>query len=733
MERIGKTQRAAACLYLLVAGLIGLIVNPPASAQTPLQDSVPIVSNVGQGEWEYYFIDVYDWNAKAGWGVRSLNAGNADIYVRLGSLPDLNNWDYRSNTNKKAERILAHESSAPPLESGRYYVGIYGKSAVRYGVGAKRFTEASSKTGMGSIPYSGGTTFRVWAPNATKVYVAGDFNGWSQATSPLVSEGNGNWSVDFRNATINQQYKYVIWNGSSQLWKNDARAQQVTASNGNTVIADPRFDWTDDLYSTPAWNDLVIYEMHVGTFNDTYGGLPGDFDNVILKLDYLQDLGINAIEVMPVNEFPGDFSWGYNMSHPFAIESVYGGSQAYKRFVNAAHVRGIAILQDVVFNHYGPTDLDLWQYDGWHQNFMGGIFFYNDERASTPWGDTRPDYGRSEVRQYIRDNSLFWLEDYHADGLRVDGTSWIRSVYGGGSYELPDGWSLMQWINNEVDARQGWKFIVAEDMQNNAWMTKTTGAGGAGFDSQWSAQFVHPIRSNIITSVDSNRNMWEVRDAISQRYNSDAFERIIFTESHDEVANGKMRVPEEIWPGNSGSWYSRKRSTLGAALVMTSPGVPMIFQGQEILENGYFADNDPIDWSKLNTYSGIHTLYSDLIKLRRNWYDNTRGLRGQNLNVHHVNDTDKVIAFHRWDTGGNGDDVIVILNMSNKTYPEYIIGFPSGGTWQVRFNSDSSIYSGDYGNYGSSSVNAVSGQWDGMPYNGALSIGPYSAMILSKD
>lgn len=722
----GRVSVLTACLMLLT-------ITSQLCAQTRLEDGVPIVSTVGQGEWDYYYIDVYDWNAKAGWGVRSLDSGNADIYVRLGLLPDLSNWDYRSNTTKETERIVADESSTPSLASGRYYVGIYGKSAVKYGVGAKRFTQASSKPGMGSMPYSGGTTFRVWAPHATQVYVAGEFNSWSPGSAPLISEGNGNWSIDYRNARINQQYQYVIWNGSNQLWKTDARSLQLTASNGNSVIADPVFNWSDDGYSTPAWNEMVIYEMHIGTFNDTYGGMPGDFDDAIARLGYLQDLGINAIEVMPVNEFPGDYSWGYNQSHPFSVEWAYGGPQAYKRFVNAAHEYGIAVLQDIVHNHYGPNDLDLWQYDGWHENFKGGIYFYNDDRCYTPWGNTRPDYGRGEVRQYIRDNCLMWLEEYHADGLRLDGTSWISSVYGGGNWELPDGWSLMQWINDEVDARQGWKLIVAEDMQGNEWMTKTTGAGGAGFDSQWSAEFVHSIRYNIITNIDGNRNMWDVSKAISQRYNTDAFERVIYTESHDEVSNGKMRVPEEIWPGNGGSWYSRKRSTLGAVFVMTAPGVPMIFEGQEILEDGYFDDHDPVDWSKLDTYSGIHTLYQDLIRLRRNWHDNTRGLRGQNLNVFHINDNDKVIAYHRWENGGHGDDVVVIVNLGNRTYSEYIIGFPSSGTWQVRFNSDSTFYSDDYGNFGSSSVNAVAGQRDGLPYNGALSIAPYSALILSQD
>ncbi len=480
----------------------------------------------------------------------------------------------------------------------------------------------------------------------------------------------------------------------------------------------------------PPWNELVIYEMHIGTFNDQPGGLPGNFDEAILRLDHLVDLGINAIEIMPINEFPGDISLGYNPSHPYAVESAYGSVPAMKRFVDAAHSRSMAIILDVVHNHYGPNDLDLWRFDGWSQGIFGGIYFYQDERAFTPWGDTRPDFGRGEVRQYIRDNAVMWLEEFHVDGFRWDSTLNIRTHNLG---DNPEGWSLMQWINNEIDASHPSAINIAEDMQNNAWITKSTGEGGAGFDSQWNAQFVHPIRAAVITPDDNARNMGSVKAAIEQRYNADAFERVIFTESHDEVSNGRRRVPEEIWPGNAGSWYSKKRSTMGAALAMTSPGVPMIFQGQEVLEDGFFADDDPVDWSKEITFSGIRQMYKDMIQLRRNAYNHTRGLRGQSLNVFHVNDNEKMIAFHRWDQGGPGDDVIVVCNFRNQTWQDYRIGLPRNGVWKVRFNSDWNGYSDDFGNFYTPDVASDNISWDGLGYSGVIKIAPYSVVILSQD
>ncbi|MFY7895071.1 MAG: alpha-amylase family glycosyl hydrolase [Phycisphaerales bacterium] len=435
--------------------------------------------------------------------------------------------------------------------------------------------------------------------------------------------------------------------------------------------------------------------------------------------------------MLPINEFAGDFSWGYNPADPYSVESIYGGMNEYKRFINEAHARGLAVIQDVVHNHYGPSDLEMWQFDGWQQNNKGGIFFYQDFRSSTPWGDTRPDYGRGEVRTFIRDNIMSWLQEFRVDGLRWDSTVNIRNTNNGMGSDIPDGWSLMQYCNNEIDASQGWKISIAEDLQNNDFITRTTGAGGAGFDSQWDARFVHPIRDAIITGTDSNRNMFSVRDAISAYYNGSATQRVIYTESHDEVANGKSRVPEEIWPGNAGSWASKKRSTLGAGLVMTSPGIPMIFQGQEVLEDGFFADTDPVDWTKATTYAGIQTMYRDLIRLRRNWFDTTRGLRGNNTNVHHINN--KVIAYHRWQNGGARDDVIIVANFGNASYNSYNIGFPRAGTWRVRFNSDWNGYSSDFANTNSYDTTAFSGAKDGMGFNGNIGIGPYSIIIMSQD
>ncbi len=595
------------------------------------------------------------------------------------------------------------------------------------------YLQPSSQPGMGANLIPGGCAFRVWAPHAEAVSVAGDFNSWDRKRHHLAEEGFGYWSGEIRGARYRDEYKYVIHHEGEPLYRNDPYARELTNSNGNSVIIDPTFDWGDtSSYRTPPWHQWVIYEMHIGTFHDEPGERPGNFDRAIERLDPLVDLGINAVEIMPAAEFPGSHSWGYNPAHQFAIERDYGGPKAFRRFIKAAHQRGIAVILDVVYNHLGPSDIDLWQFDGWHtEGHDGGIYIYDNHRSHTPWGHTRPDYGRGEVRQFLRDNAMFWLEEFRLDGLRFDATSYIRNV-NGFSDTLPDGWGLMQWINREVNSRQPWKLMIAEDLRNDSWITRPAADGGAGFDTQWSAAFVHPIRRALVTREDKDRNMVAVRNAITHRFNNNPLQRVIYTESHDEVANGRARIAEEIWPGNADSWYSKKRSTLGAAVVMTSAGIPMIFQGQEFLEDRWFADTDPLDWRRRDRYAGIVQLYRDLIRLRRNWFNNTRGLRGPHTHVHHVNNVDKVLAMHRWEQGGPGDDVVVVFNFANRKFHNYRVGFPRSGRWYLRMNTDAAVYDEEFGTLPAFDAHTDAIPYDGLGVSAHVTLPPYSALIFSQ-
>ena len=575
----------------------------------------------------------------------------------------------------------------------------------------------SARPGLGSWPHPGGTTFRVWAPNAQSAAVAGEFNDWHAAPMARDADG-GTWSLDVAGARPGQRYKYVF-NGN--IWKRDPRARQVTHSSGDSVVYDPNaFDWGADRAPDVPRNELVIYQLHVGTFAGK--NPPATFDDAIPFLDHVRDLGCTAVEPLPVNEFPGGRSWGYNLCDPFAIETDYGGPDAFKRFVRAAHERGLAVVADVVHNHYGPTDLDLWQFDGacWN-GYYGGIYFYNDGRAETPWGATRPDYGRPEVRRYVRDQAFMYADEYRVDGFRWDSVYHIVSFSEQNSAPNPEGIQMLHDVNAELAQTHPRLVRIAEDHAFDH---------DLGFDGQWDVGYRWALFHLVADAWDADRNMHVVAGVWSDW---PSFQRVAFTEAHDYVAGmnyGRSRVPATIHPEDPTSLWARKRALLGASIVLTTPGIPMIFQGQEMNETRAFHDDVPMDWTLTNAFAGIVRAYADLIHLRRDLRGTTPGLKGTGIFVQHVDDDNKVVACTRWNRGGGGDDVVVVANFSCHDYDrnDYAIRFPAAGTWYRQFNGDSKLYSPDFGNVGADRVEAA-----GEPPTAVVSMGKYSLQIFSQN
>jgi 1,4-alpha-glucan branching enzyme len=592
---------------------------------------------------------------------------------------------------------------------------------------------------MGALPYETGTTFRVWAPHARAVFVTGTFDDWAGARTELRPDGDGKsgtWSADVEGVAAGAEYRFTIGTADGDLSRIDPYARHVTSSVGNAIVHDPgAFDWCGQEFRMPTWDELVIYEMHIGTFAaDQDRG--GTFDAARRRLDYLARLGITAVQVMPPFEFAGDISWGYNPSHLFAVESSYGGPDAFKRFVRDAHEHGIAVIVDVVYNHLGPSDLDLWRFDGWSEGDGGGIYVYNDWRAATPSGATRPDFGRGEVRTFLRDSAMSWLEEFRCDGLRFDSTLYIRSVNGDPHDQaaaLPDAWSFMAWINDEIRARQPWKITIAEDLQDDPALVAPTTEGGAGFAAQWDAGFVRRVRPALVAPDDAARDIGVVVTGITGEGRGPALRRVIYTESHDEVANGQTRVPEAITPGDADSWWAKKRSILGSALVLTSPGIPMLFQGQELLEDRWFDDTVALDWDKAVEHRGILRCHRDLIGLRRSADGATRGLRGSNVAIIRADGEAKLLAMHRWMDGGPHDDTVVVANFADRAVVDLRIGFPAPGRWNVRFNSDATSYAHDFGGQDVFDLDADGEPMDACAQSGLVSLAPYGIIVLSRE
>jgi 1,4-alpha-glucan branching enzyme len=515
----------------------------------------------------------------------------------------------------------------------------------------------------------------VWAPHADGVAVAGSFDGWATAI-PLAREEGGWWSADLQGVGAGTEYRYVLTVGDQVLWRTDPWTRLLSDDGNSVVVDDAAFDWQDDHHVLPSWNEVVVYELHVGTFG-------GTLDGCVEKLDHLVALGVNVVALLPVAEFFGTSGWGYEPTHPFAVQAAYGGPDALKRFVREAHRRGLAVVFDVVYNHFGPFELDLWRFDGWSENDRGGIWFYQDPRCETPWGETRPDYGRPEVRGYIRDNVHLWLQTFRGDGLRWDGTVFVRRTkFDTTGEDLPDGWSLLAELNDEIRGLWPNLLSIAEDLQHDPIVVRSTSEGGLGFSTQWDAAFLHAARRAVRAPSDAERDLGEVCRSLTHRYSSDAFARVVYSESHDACANGDVRVPEEVHPGQADDPEAQARAVLAAALVCTAPGIPMLFQGQEFGAGGSF-DTDPMPWHRAEVAEDVRRLYAALVGLRRNGSGVTRGLTGSDVEVLHCDPGGRTLAWHRWREGGPGDDVVVLAQFGTEPGP-ITLRLPRPGRWVIR-------------------------------------------------
>jgi len=541
---------------------------------------------------------------------------------------------------------------------------------------------------LGATPFAdqNKVVFRVWAPNAETAAVAGSFNGWS-ATKNILRNVQGFWEGLVVGPWTGDEYKYVF-NGN--IWRTDPRARRQANSIGNSLVVNSgAYSWKDGDWETPPLENLVIYELHVGSFSGEGDGVfhsPGRYRDVVdAHIDHLVSLGINAIELLPVGEFPGDRSWGYNPTFQYAPESAYGTPEDLKYLVDRCHRRGIAVILDVVYNHMGPGDLagNILDYDGEE------IYFYPQGNGyrETPWGP-RLDYGRVEVQGFLLDNVRYWLQEFHLDGLRVDATDFIK-VNG-------EGWYLLRQITQVAREVKPGAILIAEQLPNDPAITRSTDQGGAGFHAQWYDALHDNLRAAIGEAAFGDPDMGALASAVNH-FEYPSTELIHYIESHDEAAHqGRISVVAD--GSNPGGPWAYGRAKFAAALVIFTSGTPMLLQGQEFLEDRPFGDSVDrrIQWRYRTEHADFLRFIRDAVTLRR-----TRPslLATSSQNVFHVNDGANVLALHRW-LGGE-DEVVAILSLANNDFNEYEIGFPHGGDWYEILNSDSELYGGrNHGNGG---------------------------------
>lgn len=545
---------------------------------------------------------------------------------------------------------------------------------------------------LGATPTSdGGTVMRVWAPNPSSATVAGTFNGWNSTNRPMTKVGDYFYRV-MPGVETGDEFKFVF---SGSNWKPDARSRAHNAGdNQNSIVVDPlAYEWDVD-FQIPPWEEMIIYELHVGTFSGNGDGLgrQGDYrDLVDMHLDHLLDLGVNVVQLMPINEaFSAFTTWGYNPVNVWAPEWDYGSPEDLKYTIDKLHANGIAVLQDIVWNHFSSSDNFMWFYDG-TQNYFGSTVI------GTPWGD-QADFSVPEVRDYYVDSALAWLDEYNFDGFRMDATRYMRdnSSFPAGR---PEGWQLMQDFNNAIDNRKIDAISIAEELPNDEYITRTTGAGGAGFDSQWYDYYIDTMRQEIIDAAFGDPEMWKIRDAFLASGYFPYIKVIRYIESHDEAGNGQ-RLAVDLDGSDPQSYWAKSRAKLVQGMTFFVPGIPMFLQGSEWNEDIKF-DSQPfnsIDWTKANTNAQFLQFFKDAIGVRRS----NCGFRADaGSNVYSVSsqfENDNIFVFSR----GNGQELLVIANFSNTNYQNYAITFPQGGTWYEILNSQASVYGGNgEGNGGS--------------------------------
>lgn len=591
---------------------------------------------------------------------------------------------------------------------------------------------------LGATVRDNGVDFAVWAPFAKTVkLIQWQEFGWNEVDMHV--HANGVWTVDDVPMEPGQLYKYRITAQDGTTFdKNDPYARQLTDSDeGSSVLVASDFDWGNaDSFEAPAKDRAIIYELHVGTFNKPDASTTGTFATAIEKLQYLKALGVNYVELMPVTSIANSHGWGYAPNALFSVENSYGGRHGLMTFVKACHEVGIGVILDIVYNHFifsTPDETfkgtDLWRYDGWSENDMGGIYFYNDTvRGMTPWGG-RPDYGRPEVRQFILDNVAMWFSEFKIDGMRVDSTIYMRNSDGDNDnrdLDIPDAWTLMGEVNELARKINPDALMIAEDNSTNPGIVTAPKEGGMGFDAQWEVGFPHVVRDALgITSNHDQPPLQGVEWALGHTYTGNALDRVVFADSHDTAANGSSRLNEATTPGNAESLSARQRVLLASAFTLTAPGIPMLLQGQEFMQEGAFNEWQMLEWDKTEQFEGIVTAHRHLIDLRLNAHDNTRGLLGQYTSVIHRDDTNNVIAYHRKDKGGPLDDTVVIINFSDTVFNDYEFSLPYEADWQVRFNSCWKGYSVDFNE---TDFEGVASKKDG---RASIALAAFSVLILS--
>ncbi len=512
----------------------------------------------------------------------------------------------------------------------------------------------SGATDMGD----GRVTFGLWAPWKKGVHLVGDFNKWDAHALPMQVLDSGMWVAELHLEPGEYGYQFVIDAETDKpVYVSDPYARRLRWQEGSpqphaiVSVGKEPYIWGDEGYHVRPMNELVIYELHVGDFSPD-----GGYKGVTEKLDYIRDLGVRAIELMPIQEFPGDVSWGYNPAHFFAPESAYGSADDLKELVDQAHRRGIGVILDMVFNH---TD---------SSNPLTRLYAYQDSpyfgEDGNPWGFPDFDHWNDATKRLVHDVQDYWLLEFHIDGFRYDHAEGI-------GFDSMSGMQFLGWAARQTKP-QVW--LIAEQLHDPVSVVEKT-----EIDASWHESFHRYFRAQLREGEFHGHQYGDMAGVLNQMifahsgYRDNA-QAINYIESHDQE-----RIAFEVRtnPVLDNDEAVRAKCKLGALALYTAAGVPMIYAGQEFATHTpKTIDTNKLDWNRLNdpVWADVRNFFAGMAALRAS----TSALTQNNLEALVVDNERKLLVFKRWND--QGGQVVIGLNFAGA--PQSVeVTFPRAGRW----------------------------------------------------
>ncbi len=587
-----------------------------------------------------------------------------------------------------------------------------------------------------------GVSFTVWAPNAKEVYLVGEFNNWSNKSHPMNNINNsGIWNIFIKDVIIGQAYKYnVIGCDNISRLKSDpyANYSQKRPETASIVYEDLNYKWKDSKWqkskkdNNPNNKPLNIYEVNLGSWKRKWDGEYFSFKELYEMVDYVKDMGYTHIEIMPITEHPLDESWGYQTVGYYSVTSRHGTPDEFKAFVDKCHKSNIGVILDFAYSHFCKDEHGLYKFDGSSQ------YEYSDplKAENVGWGTAHFDLGKPEVNSFLISNVMYWFNEFHIDGIRVDAVSsmlyldydigqWKPNKYGGReNLEAIDFLKrfteiIYRYIENPL--------IIAEESTSWPMVTGPTYSGALGFTYKWNMGWMN----------DTLKYM--EMDPIYKKYHHDlitfsfmyAFsENFILPLSHDEVVHGKKSLLDKM-PGDPWQKFANLRTLY--AYYMIHPGKKLLFMGSEFAQGLEWRYAYGLEWELLKYEP--HIKMQEYIKDLNHFYKNEKAMyeidnsyEGFDFIDPHNNDQSIIVLMRK---GKNPKDfVIAVINFTPVVYYDYKVGVPYPGTYQEVFNSDDKKYWGSNQVMKESELVSKNEKWHNKNYHINIKVPPLGAIFI---